>query len=73
MSEFSLFLSKKLEESGMKQADVARATGYSTGKLSLVFSGKTKDPQFSTVLSICNALDIPIDEAASIYMEGMER
>lgn len=49
-----------MEQRDMTQADLARATGMSTSKISYIVSGKTKDPQFQAVVDIAKALDVPL-------------
>ena len=61
-------LSELLEEKGVSQADVCRETGLSSALVSQVFSGKTKDPRMSTVISICEYFVISLAD----LMEGVE-
>ena len=51
-----------LKEKGATQADVCRETGLSTALVSQVFSGKTKDPRLSTMVSICEYFCMSIGE-----------
>jgi len=53
-----------LDERGMTQADLARATGLSTAIVSQIVSGKTKDPRFDSVVKIARALGVSLDELA---------
>lgn len=55
-----------MEMKGISQADVCRATGLSTAIVSLVCSGKTKDPRLSTIVPICKALDVTLEELLSM-------
>ncbi len=50
-----------MDKRGMTQADLARATGMQTSKISYIVNGKTKDPQFMTVLKIASALNVSLD------------
>lgn len=64
MDRLAGFLNMKIDELGMSQADVARASGLSTAVVAQIFSGKTKDPRLSTALIICDTLGIDVDELA---------
>lgn len=48
----------------MTQADLARATGLSTGLIAQIVSGRTKDPHFSNVVKIARALDVSLNYLA---------
>lgn len=60
----SRFLSDTLAERGMTQADLARKTGLSTALIAQICSGSTKDPRMSSVIIICKALELSLDELA---------
>lgn len=53
-----------LDVRGMTQADLARATGLSTGLIAQIVSGRTKDPRFSNVVKIARALDVSLEYIA---------
>lgn len=53
-----------LDVRGMTQADLARATGLSTGLIAQIVSGSTKDPRFSNVVRIARALDVSLEYLA---------
>lgn len=53
-----------LDVRGMTQADLARATGLSTGLIAQIVSGSTKDPRFSNVVKIARALDVSLEYLA---------
>lgn len=55
-----------MEARGMSQADMARATGMSTAQVNLIVKGKTKDPQFRSILLIAEALDVSLNYLAGI-------
>lgn len=59
-------IQKAMDARGMKQADVCRATGgtLSTSKLAHIMTGKTKDPQLSTCIALCKALNISFEYLA---------
>lgn len=57
-----------MDKRGMTQADLARATGMSTSKISYICNGSTKDPQFTTVLKIAAALNVSLN-----YLAGIEQ
>ena len=54
------------KEKGLTQADVARRSGLSTAKITQLFRGSTKDPRISTVMMLCQALEVPLDELIDI-------
>lgn len=49
----------------MSLRDLERAAGVSNALLSQIETGKVKDPGFSTVVRICDALGLSIDRAAA--------
>ena len=51
-------LQKAMDARGLHQAEVCRRAGINRSKLSMIMSGKTKDPQFSTCIALCDALNI---------------
>ena len=53
-----------LDMRDMTQADLARATGLSTGLIAMIVSGKTKDPRFSSIVKIARALDVSLNYLA---------
>lgn len=53
-----------LDMRDMTQADLARATGLSTGLIAQIVSGRTKDPHFSNVVKIARALDVSLNYLA---------
>lgn len=61
-------IQKAMDARGMTQADLARATGMSTAQVSLIVSGKTKDPQFRSILLVADALDVSLN-----YLAGISR
>ncbi|MBZ9631107.1 helix-turn-helix transcriptional regulator [Salegentibacter sp. LM13S] len=50
-------LDKILEERGMKSNELAEKIGITTANLSILKTGKAKAVRFSTLESICEALD----------------
>ena len=52
----------------MTQADLARATGMSTGLIAQIVSGRTKDPHLSNVIKIARALDVSMN-----YLAGWKK
>ena len=65
MDDLGIRLTKVMNVKGLTQADVCRITGFSTAVVSQVFSGKTKDPRLSTIIPICKALGVTVDELLS--------
>lgn len=63
--QLSRALNDYLDELGMKQADVCRASGMSDAHVSQIFSGKIKDPNASVVYKIARAMDISVDALLS--------
>ena len=57
-----------MDKRNMTQADLARATGMSTSKVSYICNGTTKDPQFTAVVKIAAALDVSLS-----YLAGKEQ
>lgn len=57
-------ISYAMEKQGMTQADLARATGLSTGLVAQIVSGHTQDPRLSNVVKIADALHVPTDYLA---------
>ena len=55
-----------MDKRGMSQADLARATGMRTSKISYIVTGATKDPQFESVIKIAKALDVSLNYLAGI-------
>ena len=55
-----------MDKRDMTQADLARATGMSTAQVNLIVTGKTKDPQFRSILLIANALNVSLNYLAGI-------
>ena len=53
-----------LDVRDMTQADLARATGLSTGLIAQIVRGRTKDPHFSNVVKIARALDVSLNYLA---------
>lgn len=53
-----------LDVRGMTHADLARATGLSTGLIAQIVSGRTKDPRFSNVVKIARSLDVSLEYLA---------
>lgn len=53
-----------MEQQGMKQADLARATGLSTTLVAQIVTGHTKDPRLSNVMKIADSLNVPMDYLA---------
>ena len=57
-----------MEMRDMTQADLARATGMSTGVIAQIVTGKTKDPRFDSVIKIAKALDVSLN-----YLAGWKK
>lgn len=73
--QLSRALNDYLEELGMKQADVCRASGMSDAHVSQIFSGKIKDPKASVIYKIAHAMGISVDallDRAESYSEKEE-
>ena len=61
-------INRAMEVREMSQADLARATGMSTGLIAQICTGLTKDPRFDTVIRIAKALDVSLE-----YLAGWKR
>ncbi len=51
---------------GWSLRDLERESGVSNALISQIETGKVKDPGFTTVVRICEALGLSIDRAASV-------
>lgn len=60
-------ISAAMKVSGMSQADLSRATGMGTSKVSQILKGKVTDPRLSTAIKIADALNVSLD-----YLAGRE-
>lgn len=49
------------EQRGLKQADICRATGFSSAQVASLVTGRTKDPKFSTAIKVAQALNVSLD------------
>lgn len=47
-----------MDEKGMTQADVCRASGISTQLLSKIMVGKTENPRLDTLVALSSALGV---------------
>ncbi len=56
---------ERRERLGLSQKQTAEKAGLSAGYISQVESGRRSDPQFSSVMRICNALGLSLDELAN--------
>ena len=56
-----------LEIRNMKQADIVKATGLSSGLVSQICSGKTTNPKLNHIMAIAKALNVSLD-----YLAGMK-
>jgi len=54
-------LEKALEMRSMKPADLSKASGVSEQLISAIRSGKSKNPKFSTMIDLAEALDVSLD------------
>lgn len=61
---FTERLNHVLNEKGMKQADLCRATGLSSAQVTHLVTGRTKDPTLPTAVKIADALDVSLDYLA---------
>lgn len=61
---FSEAFRQLLAERGMKQADFARATGWSTGYVADMCTGRVKDPSLSRSIVIAEVLGVSLQELA---------
>ena len=58
---FKTRLKELLDEKGMKQADLCRATGFESGKISQYITGKST-PNIDTAKIIARTLGVTLDE-----------
>jgi DNA-binding Xre family transcriptional regulator len=52
---------------GREPAAIAQAAGISPETLRKIEVGRMPSPGFGTVLALCEALDLPIERAASVW------
>lgn len=52
------------EIKGWSQRDLERETGISNPLISQIETGQVKDPSFTKVVRLCEALGVPIERAA---------
>jgi len=58
METVSERLDYMMKKKGVNQVELAKLTGISQGRITNIVTGKTKDPQGTTIMKICKALDI---------------
>lgn len=56
-----------MDDQNIRQADLARMTGFSSAQIASLVTGRTKDPKLSTVLVVARALNVSLD-----YLAGRE-
>jgi transcriptional regulator with XRE-family HTH domain len=52
---------------GRDQAEVARAAGISPETLRKIETGRLPSPGFGTIVRLCEALDVPVQELAAAW------
>ena len=52
---------------------VARAAGISPETLRKIEVGRLPSPSFGTVVGLCDALDLPLQDAVAVWRGGPER
>ena len=62
--DFHERLQSILDSKNLKQVSLVELTGLSSAQINHLVSGRTKDPKFSTVVRIADALDISLDYLA---------
>ncbi len=70
---FSEAFKQLLAEKGIKQADFARATGWSTGYIADMCTGRVKDPSLKRAQVIAEVLGISLQELADRSFGGDAR
>ena len=55
-----------MDQRGISQADLARATGLSTAYVNLVIKCEVKDPSITKAKQIADALGITLDDLVSL-------
>lgn len=63
---FAEALRKAMQERGIKQVHIVRATGLSDAYVSMLVNGKVDDPKFSTAESVIHALGMSLDEFSEL-------
>lgn len=59
------------ELKGWSLRELEKRSGVSNALLSQIETGKIKDPGFTTVVSICDALGVSIDRAAQYHRDRL--
>lgn len=63
---FAEALQVVMDEKGLSQADICRATGLSDAYVSMLVSGKVRDPKWSRAELVIRALGVTLDEFSLI-------
>lgn len=58
-----------MESKNMQQADLARATGFSTAYVNMVIKNEVKDPSVSKAKTFADALGITLDQLADMAFD----
>ena len=63
---FAEALRRAMQERGIKQVHIVRATGFSDAYVSMLVNGKVEDPKFSTAEAVIHALGMSLDEFSAL-------
>lgn len=63
---FAEALRRAMNERGIKQKDIVRATGFSDAYVSMLVNGKVEDPKFSTAEAVIHAIGMSLDEFSAL-------
>lgn len=66
---FAEALKKAMDQRGIKQAHIVKATGFSDAYVSMLVNGKVADPKFTTAEKVIHALGMSLDEFSALKNE----
>ena len=61
---FADALNAAMDARGLRQTDLCKLTGFKSAQISMLCTGKTKDPTISTAVALAKALDVSLDYLA---------
>ena len=64
---FTDALNEAMKAKGLRQKDICKLTGFNSAQVSMLCTGKTKDPTISTAVALAKALGVSLD-----YLAGNE-
>lgn len=71
MREIGVCLAELASERGVTQYSISMETGISQASISVLFSGKTKEPKLMTVYRIAHCLGLTVDDVVGYSETGV--